>query len=332
MSSLTNKQIAEKFRTLAKQYTYQSTSKNLKFKGFALQKAAKTIEEANIHITSGNIAKEKLGISDKIAGRIDEIIQHGTLLELQDSQENIETPVLSAYDELCGITGIGPKRAKTLVEQGFDSISKLRQGVIDGKVKLTHHIQLGLKWYEDLNERIPREEVAKLEVVLKNVLKKIDPKLILMVTGSYRRGRQTCGDIDCLITLPFVMSDKLEEYGHLKAFVEKLHEIGFLVGDLTTRGDKKYMGICQLEPGKSKGRRIDIRCVGYDNYFAAMIYFTGSKNFNIDIRRKALEKGFSLNEYGFTNKETGEKVLVHSEEELFQIIGMDFVLPSDRDI
>ena len=90
------------------------------------------------------------------------------------------------------------------------------------------------------------------------------------------------------------------------------------------------MGMCQLT-SHSKGRRIDIRCVDYISYYAALIYFTGSKNFNIFIRRRALDKGYSLNEYSFTNKETGEKVMVHSEEELFKILDMDYVVPTARD-
>jgi DNA polymerase beta len=348
-----NQIIANKFRLLADYHKFQNNTTS-KFKASAFRKAADNIEFCDTLITSPQIAIEKAGISDKIAKRIQEILDTGSLSELNSSsnstsasstsigsiggatKETIDLgvteldPIVIAMNELTSITGIGPKRAQTLIKDGYNSIAKLRIGVSEGKVKLTHHILLGLTWHEDLLERIPRSEMIAMENILQKTLKKINNELILTISGSYRRGKETCGDIDCLITHKDAIV--METHNLLKQYVEHLNKIGFIVGDLTTDGDKKYMGICQLENGKSKGRRIDIRCVEYENYFAALIYFTGSKNFNIKIRRAALDKGYSLNEYGFTKKDTGEKILVHSEEELFKIVGMEYVLPTDRDI
>jgi DNA polymerase/3'-5' exonuclease PolX len=347
-----NQIIANKFRLLADYHKFQNNTTS-KFKASAFRKAADNIEFCDTLITTPQIAIDKAGISDKIAKRIQEILDTGTLSELNSTSSNstntsssststtkdtidldvTETeldPIVIAMNELTSITGIGPKKAQTLIKDGFDTIAKLRIGVSEGKVKLTHHILLGLTWYEDLLERIPRIEMVAMENILQQTLKKINNDLILTISGSYRRGKETCGDIDCLIT--HKDSIVMETHNLLKQYVEHLNKIGFIVGDLTTDGDKKYMGICQLDKGKSKGRRIDIRCVEYENYFAALIYFTGSKNFNIKIRRAALEKGYSLNEYGFTKKDTGEKILVHSEEELFKIVGMKYVPPTERDI
>ena len=91
------------------------------------------------------------------------------------------------------------------------------------------------------------------------------------------------------------------------------------------------MGVCRIEKSPY-ARRIDIRCVDYSAYYTGLLYFTGSKNFNILVRKKALENGYSLNEYSLTNKETDEKVILQSEKELFDILDMEYVKPTDRDL
>ena len=77
-----------------------------------------------------------------------------------------------------------------------------------------------------------------------------------------------------------------------------------------------------------------MRFVEYPAYYAALIYFTGSKNFNIEIRNKALEKGYSLSEYGFCKVDDPNKkpITHHSEEEIFDFLGIQYVTPKDRDI
>ena len=98
---------------------------------------------------------------------------------------------------------------------------------------------------------------------------------------------------------------------------------------LTNKGKKKYMGVCQIG---NVGRRIDIRYIDYTAYYAALIYFTGSKNFNIKIRNLALEQGYSLSEYGLKDKKTGEIICLHSERELFDLLGIVYTQPLERDI
>jgi DNA polymerase/3'-5' exonuclease PolX len=104
---------------------------------------------------------------------------------------------------------------------------------------------------------------------------------------------------------------------------------GFIVDHLTEKGDKKYMGFSKL---RSKARRIDIRVFDYENYWAGILYFTGNKEFNIKIRNRAIEKGYSLNEYGLTNVSTGEKILLNSEEEIFSLLEIPYQSPLERNI
>lgn len=349
MAENNNQKIANILLTLSEKYRAVG-GKQLSFKAAALKSAANKILACPVIITSEQIAIQEAGVSTRIGKKVDEILSTGRLSELDELEGSGGSgggggssgdgggggSKITAIQELTQITGLGPKRARTLIDEGITSIGQLKKAVQEGQVKLTHHILEGLKWHQDIQVRIPASEVAKIEKILQKELKKISGHLVLTICGSYRRGRTDCGDIDVLMTDPSKPEESLAPYGYLKKFVSRLRNTGFIVGDLTSMGDKKYMGICRL-PGNGNGeghlgRRIDIRCVDYISYFAALIYFTGSKNFNIDIRRKALDRGYSLNEYFFTKKDTGEKLVVHSEKEVFDILGMDFVPPTARDI
>ena len=318
---MSNQLILEKLNLLATQY---KKDPSLKFKYSALVKAIRHITQYPYAITSGKMAKENLpNIGDGISRRIDEILTTNNLKEL----DNQSDPQLDAIGELCRITGVGEARAKVLVKQGITMIDQYVRAIKDGKVKSTHHIDIGIRYLKDFEIKIPRDEIQEMEKVLRAVLARIDPKLIIHICGSYRRERKFCGDIDILIT--HQNPNPGEKY--LKDYVATLTKMGFIIDDLTNKGDKKYMGVCRLNPN-GPGRRIDIRFVDYVAYYAALIYFTGSRDFNIDIRNHALEKGYSLSEYGFKERKTGQVITHHSEQEIFDFLGLPFVTPKDRDV
>ncbi len=318
-----NQQIILVLRNLYKQY---NADPSLKFKSRALNNALREIKNHTEEITSGDYAIKNIkGIGKGIAKRIDEILKTGTLTELKANNSNI-----SSIDELLTVTGIGPTRAKQLVKEGITNVQDLIQQVNDGKIKVTHHIKLGLQYYVDLKHRIPREEISNMKKVLQKQIKSIDSNLIFEICGSYRRGVKTSGDIDLLVSNPKYVNN-ISKQKYLQKIVKKLKETGFIIDSLTSDGAKKYMGICKIE-SSPYGRRIDIRCVDYSAYYTGLLYFTGSKNFNIIIRNKALELGYSLNEYSLTNKEDEKKIILKSEKELFDILHIDYVKPTDRDL
>ena len=318
-----NQQIITVLSSLYKQY---QTDQSLHFKTRALQNSLREIKKHEDKITSGEYALKNIkSIGKGIAKRIDEILETGTLSELKTNNSNI-----SSIDELLTVTGIGPTRAKQFVEDGISSVGELKKKVSNGNIKITHHIQLGLDYYKDLQQRIPRNEITSMKKVLQKGIKNINSKLIFEICGSYRRGVQTCGDIDVLLTHPEYTKD-ISKQKFLQKVVKKLKEIGFIIDSLTSDGAKKYMGICKLD-SSPYGRRIDIRCVDYSAFYTGLLYFTGSRNFNIIVRNKALEMGYTLNEYSLTNKETDKKIILQSEEELFDILKIDYVKPTDRDI
>jgi len=248
-------------------------------------------------------------------------------------QEIIETGSCPAYDKIkdyndirqvfMGIHGIGPKNAAELVKSGFKSIEDLKN-CPNIEEHLNNVQMIGLKYYEDLQLRIPREEIEKHEKNLKKIYKLCNfPKdtVHFTIAGSYRRGKVDSGDIDILFT-----SKNKKKYDD---FIDKLKEMNYLVEDLA-RGPKKYNGICKY--GNNPCRRIDIMYTKPQEYPFAILYFTGSMEFNTKMRANLLEQGLSLNEYSLKDNDT-KKPVDHKfvkEEDIFEYLNMDYVHPCDR--
>ena len=311
---------------LTKLYKQYQTNTSLRFKTRALQNALREIKKHENNITSGDYALKNIkSIGKGIAKRIDEIINTDTLAELNKDNSNI-----SSIDNLLSVTGIGPTKAKQLFKDGINSVEELKKRVSDGKIEVTHHIKLGLDYYDDLQKRIPRNEITEMKGYINKYIKSVNSELIFEICGSYRRGLKTSGDIDVLLTHPKYKKN-ISKHKYLQKLVSIMKENGFIIDSLTSDGAKKYMGICKID-SSPYGRRIDIRCVDYSAFFTGLLYFTGSKNFNIIIRNKALELGYTLNEYSLKNKETKKEIILNSEEELFKFLKVDYLVPTERNI
>lgn len=223
--------------------------------------------------------------------------------------------------------------------------------------KLNSHQLLGVKWFHDMSQKIPRNEVQCAERILKAAAKHMNAELQVTLCGSYRRGRPKSGDIDCLLTHPGIATmAELESYpvNILAKFVELLTNLDFLIDHLTDYGRSKYMGFCIVKQSSCSvstaskksiiARRIDIRFIPYNSYGAAILYFTGSKLFNTQMRTWAIGKGYSLNEYGLKKikdekqkkniKDEKEDILIpcKTEEEVFRILDYPYKTPEQRDI
>jgi DNA polymerase/3'-5' exonuclease PolX len=228
------------------------------------------------------------------------------------------------------ITGIGVKRATEWYGKGYRSIENIKKDIKLGKIKSTHHIDIGLKYYKDFRLRIPRNEVKQIGDIFKTILKKIDKNLVCKICGSYRRGLTSSGDIDIIITNPKIKG-LISKERYLSKVVEECIKNKLIIDNLTSLGEKKYMGVCKLNK-TSKARRIDIRCVNSYEYYAAIIYFTGSAKFNIYLRNKALKKGYKLNEYNLEKISNKQKIYIKYEKELFEILDIEYVSPKKRNI
>jgi DNA polymerase/3'-5' exonuclease PolX len=314
--------IIQKLTDLQKIYRSDSSKKwNLK----ALSSAIKEIEKYDKDIHSGEQLKTEIkGIGDKIAKRIDEILLTGGLKETELHNDSGD------IDKLLDITGVGIVRAKKWVEAGIRSLNDVRQAILEKKIKSTHHIDIGIKYYDDFKLRIPRGEVDRMKEIIQTSLKKIDSKLVFEICGSYRRLCETCGDIDILVSHPSFIAN-IAEQKFLEKIVKSLKGNGFIVDYLTKDGNTKFMGVCKIVESPHY-RRIDIRVVDFESFYPGLIYFTGNKNFNVMIRQKAIQMNMTLNEYGLFDNDTGDKRVFFSEKELLDYLKLDFCTPDKRNI
>lgn len=304
-------------------------SKKWNFK--ALKNAIYEISKYNKEIVSGTQLKNEInGIGEKISLRIDEIILNGFLKEINEYENNKNLLIkIDNKNPFIDITGVGTVRAEKWLETGIKTIDELKEAINNKKIKSTHHIDIGLKYYNDFKQLIPREEIDIIKNIIKRCLKKIDKKYIFEICGSYRRGCSHSGDIDILITHAIKYEDENENNNHLIKIVSALKEIDFIKDELTINGNTKFMGVCKVK-GLPFYRRIDIRFVKYNSYYSSLLYFTGNKNFNIFIRKKALSLNMSINEYGIIDNTNNDVLSVYSEKELFNKINMDYLYPINR--
>ena len=278
--------------------------------------------------------------------RIDEILEKGTLDKEINDNQNTKSK-FNNLEELLKITGIGPSKANTLLKENItlqillDEINKIdydleRQEESSILSKLTHHQMIGLKYFEDIQIRIPRAEIVKIEKKLVKFIGEIDAKIEVIICGSYRREKQDSGDIDMLVLHPDIKTEYefiSSERKFLIEIVEKLTKKKLLIDNLTDKGETKYMGLCRLSKTKP-ARRIDIRFINYESKAAALLYFTGSGNLNKNMRTEALKKGYTINEYGIyklrKDKNKGKMIKVNTEKDIFDLIGMEYLEPKDR--
>ena len=315
--------IINKLEDLKKIYQQNEDKKwNLK----ALSTAINSIKKYDGTILSGSQLKNELkGVGEKISKRVDEILETGTLSILDDIDSDNNN-----LNNLLLITGVGLVRAKKWISSGITNIDQLKEAINNNKIKSTHHINIGIKYYYDFQKKIPKDEIDIINSILNNCIKKVDKNLVFEICGSYRRGALESGDIDILISNPSYINN-INEQNYLKKIVKELTKNNLIIDNLTSKGETKFMGVCKINESLV-ARRIDIRVVNYQSYFAALIYFTGSKNFNVYLRNKALEHNYSLNEYSLTNTIDGTQKMLNSEKEIFDLFKIPYLTPIERNI
>jgi DNA polymerase/3'-5' exonuclease PolX len=262
------------------------------------------------------------GIGKKINEKILEIRKSGANLK---QVEEILKANKDTFD-LCTLYGIGPK-LKEKIEAEYGKINDIAHL---NKLNKEHDFlndkhKLGLKYYDDMLKRIPRSEMHGHNDFIQDVInmRKFDIKYD--ISGSYRRESDESGDIDILITSSG--DNYIDKY---KEFVDYLKSINYITDELAY-GNNKFMGLCKLG-GCNTFRRIDIIVTKPDQYFFELLYFTGSDDFNKEMRSEALVQGYSLSQYGFTDTKT--QLIVDksfdSEKSIFDFLGYKYVTPKNR--
>jgi DNA polymerase beta len=246
----------------------------------AYQKAQQSLMLYDKPITDVKQIADLKGIGKTILAKFQEYLDTGKLAAIEKEKEN---PMLI----FTNIYGVGPKKAEELIGKGITTIAELRkhQDLLNDKQVL------GLKYYEDIEERIPRAEIQKYDTVLTKMFKGLKfPNATMEIVGSYRRGAKDSGDID------IIMTDKEHNPELLSRFVGKLVDTGIVLHKLTD-GKTKVLAIAKL-PDAKIARRVDFLYTPPDEYAFAVLYFTGSKVFNTVMRQRALDMGYTLNEHG----------------------------------
>ncbi|KAL4263453.1 DNA polymerase beta [Pleurotus pulmonarius] len=332
-----NQDIVDKLQLLKGIHQGRS-SQDDKWRVFSYGKSIRALLNHPTRIKLSKEARSISGVGEKTARKIMEILETGDLKRIE--YESTEDVVVRCLFQ--GVYGVGQSTAQKWYANGCRTLEDLKNG--KGGVKLSSAQEIGLKFYDDINARMPRDEAKALFDLIKPIALSIDPDLFVDIMGSYRRGKATCGDIDILITRN--PADGKTHAGVLPTLLSKLHEIGIITEDLAIpEGDDEenvYRGLCKLpEPG-SRRRRIDFLTVPWTSRGAALLYYTGDDIFNRAMRYKANVMGYSLNQRGLysgvvrdphdrrikTNK--GSLIASETEQEIFKILGVPWQEPHER--
>ena len=290
------------------------------FKPRAYRRAADVIsslsEPIEILVEEGRHG-ELPGVGDAIAKKIEEFVATGRLATL----EKLRAKLPIDLPELTRVEGIGPKTAKLLYEQlGVRSLRDLESAARAGSIrgikglgeKTEQKILRGLAEASELKGRILLGDAQGVAERLVGELKETALFERIQAAGSLRRGRETVGDLDLLA----VASDA-EEAARAIAGLPDVKEV-------LVQGAKKTS--VRLEPGL----QVDLRIVPAESFGAALQYFTGSRDHNIALRKRAVARGLKLNEYGLFD-ETGRTIAGADESDVYEKLGLQPIPPELRE-
>jgi DNA polymerase (family 10) len=286
----------------------------------AYRNAARTVsslpKEVSEMIDSGEDLDDLPGIGKDLAGKIKEIIETGTLSQL----EEIERESPPGLSDLMRIPGLGGKRVHTLYKKlGVTGVQDLEEKARRGKVRDLEGFgekteQNILEAIEEAEHRHGRFKISEAEETANALLKYFkDVKGIKSITvaGSYRRRKETVGDLDILVSCR-------KDSKVMGAFVN-YDEVKRVISE----GETKSSVIL------GSGLQVDLRKVPSVSYGAALHYFTGSKAHNIAIRKMGVKKKLKINEYGVFEGE--KRVAGKTEQEVYEQVDLPYIEPELRE-
>ncbi|MGA2627711.1 MAG: DNA polymerase/3'-5' exonuclease PolX [Candidatus Bathyarchaeia archaeon] len=293
----------------------------VEFKPRAYRRAARTIEslaEPIEQIYAEGKLEDLPGVGEAIAKKIEEIIETGSLKYRNELKA--KTPV--DLEGILAVEGIGPKTAGVLFKRlGIKSLDDLERAAKEHKIREIK--RLGPKTEENILSSIELAKTRKVRTLLGDALpvaeeicqhlrtnKKAEATQV-EAAGSLRRMKETIGDIDILAT--------------------SRHSIPLSEAFTSMSGVRKI-----LEKGETKSSiilesnlQVDLRIIDEQSFGSAMMYFTGSKDHNIALRKLAISKGLKLSEYGLFKG--NERVASHAEEVVYKRLGLDYIPPELRE-
>ena len=292
--------------------------KEEKFKPRAYRKAAGIVESLSKPVE--NLNKEELtklsGIGKSIAEKILEIIETGSL----EYYENLKKEFAIDFESLHFVEGIGPKKIKRFYDElGVIDLDDLERAAKQHKIRKLEGMgekteQKILENIEFARKRTGRQLLGYILPIsdqLKEKLKNFKPVIKVEIAGSIRRRKETIGDIDILVVT--------NENKEVMTFFTGLENVDKVI----LKGPSKSTVRLNENIGS------DLRVIKEESFGSALLYFTGSKETNIEMRKIAIKKGFKLNEYGLFK---GDKQIAgKTEQEIFGKLGMSYIEPELRE-
>ena len=287
----------------------------------AYRAAARTVETlgtpAESLLKKDRNALEALpGIGKDLAGKIREIIETGELTLLKELAVQIPESVI----QMIRIPGLGPKRAKQIYDQlGIATLAGLEQAAREGRLRALRGWQETmeakvLQGIADLKAWRGRFRLVEADAAIRPLLERLEATqelTHLQVAGSYRRRRETVGDVDLLVTAT-AAEPVMERF--LSAPEVK---------QVLAHGDTKSSIVLR------QGLQVDLRVVGEESLGAALHYFTGSKAHNIAVRTLGVKRGVKINEYGIFRG--SRRIAGRHEADVFQAVGLPWIPPELRE-
>ncbi|XP_023524101.1 DNA polymerase lambda isoform X1 [Cucurbita pepo subsp. pepo] len=328
-----NKNITEIFGKLINIYRALGDER----RSFSYYKAIPVIEKLPFKIESIDQVKHLPAIGKSLQDHIQEISTTGKLSKLEHFETDEKVHTISLFGE---VWGIGPATALRLYDKGCRTLDDLQ------KESLTHAQKIGLKYFDDIKQRIPRNEVQDMESLLKKAGEDVLPGVLIVCGGSFRRGKSSCGDMDIVITHP----DGKSHRGFLQRYVKHLKDMKFLREDLifsthseegTDSGVDTYFGLCTY-PGRELRHRIDLKVYPRDIYAFGLLAWTGNDVLNRRLRLVAESKGFRMDDTGLypaTQGSGGKRgakgsasLKFDTEKDIFEFLGFPWLEPQQRNI
>lgn len=258
------------------------------------------------------------GIGRDLAAKTEEYLKTGRI----DSYERLKQEVPESLTALLAIPGLGPKTVSLLFKKsGIKDVGSLeamaRQHRLSGipgiKDKTEANIIKGIEMLRSYSARLPLGKILPLANEIKEYLVSVAPIEKLSIAGSLRRWKETIRDID-------IISTSRAPDAVMNMFVHMPD-----VGRIITKGTTKSSIVLK------NGIQIDLRVVADDSYGSALAYFTGSKAHNIRLRERAAKAGLKINEYGIFREKDGKKLGGRAEEDIYRILGLQYVPPELRE-
>ncbi len=315
--ALANVDIANKLETLADLLDIAGENP---FKVRAYRNAAQTIEDSPIPVAEVILEGQTLphlpGIGESISEKITELVVTGHIQALDELEHQLPPTLF----ELTQIAGLGPKRVSILHHQlGINTLADLRQAARKHKIQTLQGF--GPKMEDKIRNELEKRALAPKRILLTVADQLAQPLLRYIqtlpgveqavVAGSYRRRKETVGDLDILITgkTRAKLMPRILKY-------EDIHEI-------------LWQGPTRASVILKAGLQVDFRVVPPQSYGAALLYFTGSKAHTIVLRTMAQQQGLKLNEYGLYRAR--KRMGINSEEALYRELGLAYVVPELRE-